>query len=637
VQAKNGIKRAFLLSTVSLVAACGGGGGGTDNTTQLPAQYSISGAVTGLTATGLVLQDGNGNAVTLSQGATNFAFKSGATYLPSGQTYAVTVAAQPSGLTCSVSNGAGTVSANVTVIQVSCASGSQGVAALSESTLQWGIQTPISATLKNPNGQVVTGALTCVSNDTTALDVANDCSTAKAKRIGNYQVTVSGGGVSANALVRQIPQRQALLASGMSESAFSVLQSDGTPLFWGSNLGAQLAQFILNTDSSVSFNGSFNSSLPLIGQMNTTQNISGISQVSLGNQNSSDFLLTETGEVFSWIKGKNSGRPSSTVLPSKVVNTSNTGYLNHIAQIQAGDLNASALRDDGYVYSWGWSYTAGQGSAVTNTDYPNFVKLNDGSPLTDVVQISAGRNFTLALTGAGEVYVWGENDIVKLKNVTGTVDDYFYTAIKVLDATSRLPIKDVVSVSAGYDHALALTASGNVYAWGDNSSAQLGNGLQSLGTVRTLQPDFVQMPAGQIGKLSNIKSISTGWYHSLALTNDGRVLSWGMPNSYSSVLGSGLSRAERKFLPGYVVDISGTTQLANVLSISANRSASYALTSTGEVVSWGTNYSGSLGIGIPVATLFESFTPRTVLNSTGTAPLNVGDLTQFKNLSARYR
>jgi adhesin/invasin len=69
---------------------------------------------------------------------------------------------------------------------------------------------------------------------------------------------------------------------------------------------------------------------------------------------------------------------------------------------------------DGRVYAWGWGYTAGQGEKNFALR-ANQVLLSDGSPLTNVVQISVGTNYSLALTSNGEVYGWGPTMTIKLE------------------------------------------------------------------------------------------------------------------------------------------------------------------------------------------------------------------------------
>ena len=81
--------------------------------------YTIGGTVSGLTGTGLVLQDNGGDNLSIS-GNGSFTFK---TAISSGSTYKVTVLTQPSSpaQTCTVTNGSGTATGNVTNVQVTCA------------------------------------------------------------------------------------------------------------------------------------------------------------------------------------------------------------------------------------------------------------------------------------------------------------------------------------------------------------------------------------------------------------------------------------------------------------------------------------------------------------------------------------
>lgn len=105
------------------IAGCGGGGGGSSggggggNTTP-PATYTIAGAIGGLSAPGLVLQNNGGDNLTIAAHATSFQFP---TQVATGGSYAVTVSTQPQGLTCSVSRGSGgPVNAPVADIGITC-------------------------------------------------------------------------------------------------------------------------------------------------------------------------------------------------------------------------------------------------------------------------------------------------------------------------------------------------------------------------------------------------------------------------------------------------------------------------------------------------------------------------------------
>lgn len=101
----------------ALMSACGGGGssGGT------PAGYSVGGAVSGLAAGAtVVLQQNGGDDLSVTSNGP-FTFQ---TPMENGANYVVTVKTQPSGQTCSVTNGSGSATSNVDDIAVSCGTGS---------------------------------------------------------------------------------------------------------------------------------------------------------------------------------------------------------------------------------------------------------------------------------------------------------------------------------------------------------------------------------------------------------------------------------------------------------------------------------------------------------------------------------
>jgi hypothetical protein len=111
-----------ICASLSLLLMAGCGAAGSSSTTP-PGQtttYTVGGTISGLSGTGLVLQDNGGNNLSVSAGATSFTFS---TAIASGSAYSVTVLTQPSSAsqTCVVTNGSGTVgSANVTSVQIAC-------------------------------------------------------------------------------------------------------------------------------------------------------------------------------------------------------------------------------------------------------------------------------------------------------------------------------------------------------------------------------------------------------------------------------------------------------------------------------------------------------------------------------------
>ncbi|HTV13892.1 MAG TPA: hypothetical protein VME68_04200 [Acidobacteriaceae bacterium] len=104
---------ALALSTMAFVAATGCGGG--KKTPPPPATYTIGGTISGLTGSGLVLQNNGGDNLTVSASSSTFTFATAIT-----GTYDVTVLTQPSGENCTITSGTGTASANVTGVSIAC-------------------------------------------------------------------------------------------------------------------------------------------------------------------------------------------------------------------------------------------------------------------------------------------------------------------------------------------------------------------------------------------------------------------------------------------------------------------------------------------------------------------------------------
>lgn len=107
---------ACLTPLVLITAGCGGGGGGDSAPPPVP-QFTLGGSISGLTGSGLVLANGT-DTIAVDAGATTYTLP---ITLTSGSPFSVTVQTQPTGQTCAVADGSGTIgSANVTSAAVTC-------------------------------------------------------------------------------------------------------------------------------------------------------------------------------------------------------------------------------------------------------------------------------------------------------------------------------------------------------------------------------------------------------------------------------------------------------------------------------------------------------------------------------------
>lgn len=202
------------------------------------------------------------------------------------------------------------------------------------------------------------------------------------------------------------------------------------------------------------------------------------------------------------------------------------------------------------------------------------------------------------------VLAWGRDDQGQL----GLNRSLYWTNPVIINDSGLLATKQVIRVVDGYDHALALTSDGLIFAWGDHSEGQLGNGTRRSEN----RPVPVAMAAFGTKK---VVGIAAGWHFSVAWTDDGAVFAWGR-SKYGEC-----GVFEPRVLSPRLID-TGALATRSVTKVSAGTASVLALTSTSELVGWGYNRSGQLGNGMTT----DSEVPVSI--STGTA-LEGLEITEF--------
>lgn len=218
-----------------------------------------------------------------------------------------------------------------------------------------------------------------------------------------------------------------------------------------------------------------------------------------------------------------------------------TSGLGEVVQISAGYVHSLALKSDGTIVGWGnndageinipaglygvTSVSAGgdfslalrSDGSVVGWGYNVHGEASVPAGLSGVTAISAGGTHALALKSDGTVVAWGSN-----------YDEYLnYLGQAVVPAG----LNGVVAISAGLFHSLALKSDGTVVAWGDNYGGDLTYGFSGSYSGQA------SVPPG----LSNVIAISAGGWHSLALKSDGTVVAWGWNSYGQTTIPAGLS------------------------------------------------------------------------------------------------
>ncbi|KAJ4009574.1 hypothetical protein NW752_009165 [Fusarium irregulare] len=264
---------------------------------------------------------------------------------------------------------------------------------------------------------------------------------------------------------------------------------------------------------------------------------------------------------------------------------------------------------DVYVFGEGSSGELGLGSKRVNNKKPIDVKrprLNDNlaAASTGVVQISCGGMHAIALTHDNKILTWGVNDQGALGRDTNwdgglrdmdkaedsDSEDEDDTGINPKESTPSAvsdehfaPGTKFVQVVASDSASFTLTEDGRVYGWGTFRSS---DGI--LGFSETIK---VQSTPVLIKDLKNIKALSAGSNHILALDHKGNVVAWGC--GQQNQLGRRI--IERNKMSSLIPQGVGLPR-GKIAKIACGSYHSFAIDKEGQVYGWGLNNFGEIGV-----------------------------------------
>ena len=167
----------------------------------------------------------------------------------------------------------------------------------------------------------------------------------------------------------------------------------------------------------------------------------------------------------------------------------------------------------------------------------------------DIKMIDGYGSFSVGLSNAGKVFVWGSTQI-------GT------TGFDVANIPEDVQNANIVMVAAGIDHIVAIDDKGIVHAWGNNRLGQYGTEAETLAAGQTINPNVAYMPEILVTtgiNVNEIKKLTCGYQTTAIVMNDGSFYLWGNKLTYANMdlFLSADSMYDMDFTLNYIVGING--------------------------------------------------------------------------------
>ena len=195
-----------------------------------------------------------------------------------------------------------------------------------------------------------------------------------------------------------------------------------------------------------------------------------------------------------------------------------------------------------------------------------------------VLQVACGEEHALLLTPEGVLYAFGSNADGRLG-----IGDRSISLRSMPTLVPDLASCPVVGISCGAGHSAAVSASGDLYTWGQGRHGALGTG----GSLNHWAPQQVSFPSGY-----TVKAVFCGGRHTSALVND-------PASAHSTVYICGAGEAGQLGLgrKDSQLVLKRVHLEAEVTAVAPGYAHTLFLTSSGSVYSTGSNASGQLGTG----------------------------------------
>eukprot|EP01125_Pyxidicula_operculata_P022929 TRINITY_DN9691_c0_g1_i1.p1 TRINITY_DN9691_c0_g1~~TRINITY_DN9691_c0_g1_i1.p1 ORF type:complete len:435 (+),score=81.82 TRINITY_DN9691_c0_g1_i1:13-1317(+) len=202
-----------------------------------------------------------------------------------------------------------------------------------------------------------------------------------------------------------------------------------------------------------------------------------------------------------------------------------------IVKATGGFSHSVFLSDCGEVYTCGNNEYGQLGRGNITTSAAKLVSKVEGLSHAKIVDIYAGSNNTYAISDDGTVYTWGKNTTSELgvgsKLGDGVNDGKFECTpcvIQTLLDYQKENSTNIIKITCGSGFVYALFSNDKVMGWGQR--IYLGEKIVNEGD-NTIDLIYDKPTLLSFNEHYNIVDISAGDYHTIALTKEGKILTWG--------------------------------------------------------------------------------------------------------------
>jgi hypothetical protein len=203
------------------------------------------------------------------------------------------------------------------------------------------------------------------------------------------------------------------------------------------------------------------------------------------------------------------------------------GTLTNWKQASAGGRHTACVKTDGTLWTWGFNT---QGHLGHGDIVPKSSPVQVGS-LTNWKQVSAGVDSIACVKTDGTLWTWGRNAQGDL-GLGNQVHRSSPTQVGSLTNWKQVSAGGA-GTTDGVGHMVCVKTDGTLWAWGFNSSGQLG-----IGNFSDRSSPL------QVGTLTNWKQASAGGNHTACIKTDGTLWTWGFSSFYGELgLGDRVDRS----------------------------------------------------------------------------------------------